>query len=328
MNGRVENELNIDKKTLAKINNMPWYISEWYLNLKASQKTAATCQDYVCKMEKFLKFIDDDIENVMLIDFNQNIVSKYFISCQTKIDKNGNLSATSDSYQQTIWHCLDSFFKYMYNSGYIDTNYMSLIAKPKNRDLVRINQNRKYLTKDDFRNIMHAIESDTKSRNWERNLLILNLLMTTGIRKTAISSINVEDINLESRTLTVVDKGNIQHFHKLTQKTCKLIRLWLSKRSEYNLNNNDALFIGTTGNRISSDVLDAIVKKYSQKALGYVLSPHKLRAGYCTIMYNETKDIEFVRRTVGHSKVDTTQRYIASNGKEKDKAASIMEDIF
>ncbi|MEE3416989.1 MAG: site-specific integrase, partial [Prevotella sp.] len=57
------------------------------------------------------------------------------------------------------------------------------------------------------------------------------------------------------------------------------------------------------------------------------LSPHKLRSGFCSIMYSKTHDIEFVRRAVGHSNVATTQRYIVTNKDEKKKSAEIMESI-
>ena len=62
-------------------------------------------------------------------------------------------------------------------------------------------------------------------------------------------------------------------------------------------------------------------------ALGRRLSPHKLRAGLCSILYDETHDIEFVRRAIGHSNVATTSRYIHTNEDEKQKASNIMEKL-
>ena len=73
--------------------------------------------------------------------------------------------------------------------------------------------------------------------------------------------------------------------------------------------------------------LTEIVQKYTGRALGKPLSPHKLRAGYCSILYNKTHDAEFVRRAVGHANVATTQRYIVTKGNERKKAAEIMASI-
>ena len=76
-------------------------------------------------------------------------------------------------------------------------------------------------------------------------------------------------------------------------------------------------------------LLKSILKKlkYTKKALGKAMSPNKLRAGFCSILYDETHDIEFVRKVVGHAKIETTQRYIATKGSEKKNAAAIMDKL-
>ena len=55
------------------------------------------------------------------------------------------------------------------------------------------------------------------------------------------------------------------------------------------------------------------------------VSPHKIRAGVASILYEETKDIEFVRRAIGHTNVATTQRYIRTENKEREKASKLLE---
>lgn len=90
----------------------------------------------------------------------------------------------------------------------------------------------------------------------------------------------------------------------------------------------DALFISNRRQRLGTKSLVAIVEKYSLEGLGYKISPHKLRAAFCTILYKQTKDIEFVRRAVGHSFIETTQRYVVDDDNAKDEAAFMMEKIF
>ena len=94
-----------------------------------------------------------------------------------------------------------------------------------------------------------------------------------------------------------------------------------------NANETSALFISNVGNRISEAELERMIKDRSKKALGKSFSPHKLRAGFVTIMYEHTHDIEKVRRMVGHSNATTTQRYIVTENQEKEEAASIMENL-
>ena len=70
-----------------------------------------------------------------------------------------------------------------------------------------------------------------------------------------------------------------------------------------------------------------MVSSITKKALGYEMSPHKLRSGFCSILYKETKDLELVRRIVGHASSITTQRYIVINDDDKEKALKCLERI-
>ncbi len=112
-----------------------------------------------------------------------------------------------------------------------------------------------------------------------------------------------------------------------TMKTA--LKDWLADREiKMAGKENSAIFISNQTTRICPATIDAIVKKYSKEALGFEISPHKLRAAFCTELYNRTRDIEFVRRAVGHSHVDTTRRYIVDDDSAKDKAAELMKKIY
>lgn len=327
MNGRLENEQRIHKKTEEKLKNMPGYVSTWYLNLKASRKTASTCYDYICKVHKFLAFIDNDVASVGTEDITEDIVTSYFTSIQTKETSNGFVY-TSDSYQCTVWSCLDSFLGYLAKHGQIEINYMEFIDKPKNKDLERINETRTLLTTDDFKSILDCVDKEKNQAKKNRNKAILILFMTTGMRKTALTTITVDDIDLENNALTIIDKGTKRHKYNLNHQTVEAINNWLSYRNEYMKEDKDRhLFLSTHGKAMGERTLADLVEKYTEEALGKKLSPHKLRSGYCSILYEKTGDIEFVRRAVGHSSSEITQRYIVTKGDERKKASEIMASI-
>ena len=327
MNGRIQNELIIEKQNDKRVSVMPDFVRRWYMNMKASKKTAATCRDYINKVGRFLKSINPDISKVELSDINDETVSTYFLSIQ-KTEKSGELAFTSDSYQLTVWCCLDNFLGYLYKMGMIDRNYIETISKPKNHDLDRINEKRVLLTEKDFKKILKAVDLERNDSLRKRDKAIILLFMNTGMRKTALSTITFEDLNLEESSLTVVDKGNKRHTYVLNDKLLNALTEWLSVRDEYGTPGSDNhLFISNRGKIISSRAVENIIEKYTEKALGHPLSPHKLRSGYCSILYKKTGDIEFVRRAVGHSSAVTTQRYIVTNGMEKKKAAEIMGNL-
>lgn len=327
MNGRLEYELRIENGIEAKLNRMPPYCKDWFLNLKASDKTAATCRTYIDRIYGFLEYINADVKLVKISDINRNNVTSYYTSIKTKKDEDGNLAATSDSYQQLVWSSLHLFFDYLVEIGEMETNLIALIKKPKNRDLPRINQHRILLTKDDFKKIIQATKHATSKKS-ARDTAILMIFMTTGMRRSALANININDIDFENHVLTVIDKGDIRHEYILNDSTEEAIKNWMSYRTGFkNADNSSALFMSNKGNRISTDAVYDAVEKYCYMALGKKISPHKLRSGFCSIMYDQTHDIEFVRRAVGHSNVSTTQRYIVTGGEERKKVAVLMDDL-
>lgn len=328
MNGRMENEVKTEAKILDMLTDMPEVVGEWFIYLKASDNTMNTCKKYITTIRNFL----DSIGGIKEISYQS--VAKYYVDIKTKTCKNGDVVKTSDSYQSVVWSCINNFLEFLVDRGHIKENYIAHVKKPKNHDLDRINKNRVLLTDNDFMKIIKAVNNGVgntyarkeQARMKNRDKLIIVLFMTTGMRKTALTEINVSDIDYDNRIISVTDKGDKVHHYSLTDDMVKYLNSWMCDRKKY-ASETDALFVSKYGNRITGNSVDNLVRKYSKEALGYAISPHKLRAGFCSILYEASGDIEFVRRAVGHSNVSTTQRYVVTNNKEKEKASQIMNSF-
>ena len=329
MDGRLQRELIIDAKTDNLLNQLPAYMSEWNYNMKASKKTASTRHNYIVHIAKYLKYINPDVKNVKPDEFTDESVDEYMIKVQTKTNKNGEIQYTSDSHQYFTWCCLRCFFDFMVAKGYMDHNYIYNIKRPKVDDLARINEHRVLLTADDFKKLLREVEKTWNPVRRARNKAMLMVLMNTGMRETAMVSLMPDNIDLTKHTLRVVDKGNKRHEYILTQDTVDALEKWYAVRDQMCRHDItvDNVFISHEGNPMSTNVLYDWLQRLSKKALGYKISPHKIRSGLCSILYNETNNIEFVRRAIGHSNVGTTQRYIVTKGKEREEAAEIIERI-
>ena len=327
MPARLENEFRINANVEELLKWLPDYVNEWHDNLSASKKTASTRRDFVRKIKNFLQFIDANPMNVTIDKITEQSVTKYYISIGTKTDSKGNIVETSGSYQNNVYSALNNFLGFLVKRKYIDANYILDIERPKNNDLERINKDRIRFVKRDFKLVLHkaAMESDPVYRY--RDYAILKIFMSTGMRATALRIINISDIDFEKKTLVTIDKGKGGKFqlYPLNNSTIEAINNWLEYRPFFEKYPSDALFLSYQGERISNKGISKIVDKHFFNALGKHVSPHKIRAGVASILYDETRDIEFVRRSIGHSNVETTQRYISTDNEERQQAAKILE---
>lgn len=331
MNGRLEHDIKVEGIIAKKLTTLPDYVEEWDLNMKASQKTTATRINYLREISKFFAYIKPNLKEVELTDLNTIITQKYFVSLQTK-EKNGKIIETSDSYKCMVWACLNSFFSYMVKRNYMTENPILIVDKPRNHDLPRINENRKLLTEKDFNKILKAVDEDMYCDYdyKERNKAILLTFMVTGMRKTALTEINIEDVDMEKYEIKIIDKRKKLHVYPMNDSLYAALEAWIKHREILLRRNNatcDALFISKEMKRLMTYGINDIVTRYSKKGLGYEISPHKLRAGLASILYNKTHDLEFVRRTIGHSDISTTTRYVVTKGKEREEAGAIMDKL-
>ncbi len=324
MKGRLEHDLQNEQKIRVILSRMPDFIAEWDQNLKACGKTAVTRINYLYKVGLYLKYISEDTLNIGFSDLTFISAQGFFVSMQ-HIRKKGELVESSDSYKCLVYNALRSMFLYFVKRGYMAVNPMDMIDCPENHDRERIRERRRLLTANDFKKILRAVEDDNSVlRN--RNMAIMLIFMTTGMRKTALTEINVEDIDLRNGTLSVMDKRKKTHVYYLGKSAVDAVRGWKEERVGFLCGgSSDALFIHPGGERVGVYTINYIVAKYTKRALGRALSAHKLRGGYINILYSKKPDLRFVCSAVGHSSVTTTALYLDAKGNERRKARDLME---
>ena len=321
MSGRNEHEIRTNNNIDCLLKNKPDSLRRYYLKIRTT-KEPLTCLEYIRKINMFLNYTNKDISKITIKDIDDYMNMIYYIKHKEK--------RSSSSYRQSVYSALNSFFEYLYSRGEIEKNPMIEIDRPKSTDHVV----RKALDLDDFNHILDTIKQGTgsnlakiKQKKWvERDLLIMYLFMNTGMRKTALSEINIEDIDFESKILTVVDKRNKKLEYNITKELENLINNWLIKREKILEGKHlDALFISDKMNRISERAIYNLVQKYSEGALGYSISPHKLRASFVTIFYQASGyDIKATSEAVGHSNIATTSLYVVNKNNSRKNAANYM----
>lgn len=325
MQGRIEIEDKIELGIQDKLDKYPEFIGEWYYTLRARGNTVKSCRNYINKLEHFLTTMGYDFLDFEVDEITQNDLTKYFTIIQYKDDGKGNKIKTSGSYINSVWFALNNFFEYQLELGHIEKNYMKTVKPAKNKKNIVAQKGTTMLTANDFKKMLCNIPGTTSTIK-KRNKAILLIYMNTGMRRDALCQINIADYDRNKKELTIVDKGEKTHVFPLNEEVVNAINDWIDARGSLN-KGSDALFVTYQGCRMTGNSIFNMVEKCSKQALGYSISPHKLRSGLCSILYQETKDIEFVRRTIGHSNVATTQKYIHTEGNERQVASDIMSKL-
>lgn len=332
MNGRLENKIKNENWIKDNLKELPICVSQYYYS-RSSSKESKGSVEYIKKIRGFLKFVNNDAKSIDITQITEEDVSKYLHSIEQTVDNNGNVRETTFAYRKQIHSILNSFFEYLRKRKIIAGNPMDCIERPTSKDVVK----RKHLDSFDIHFLLECIDGGAgteiqknRQENWKlRDKAIIVLLAMTGMRETALIEINMEDLDFYNGTIRVIDKRHKTHIYKMNESIRNALTDWIRDR-EAKLSGKpvDALFISNRRQRLGVKSLVAIVEKYSFEALGYSISPHKLRAAFCTILYEKTGDIEFVRRAVGHNCIETTQRYVVDDDTAKDEAITIMSQIF
>lgn len=146
-----------------------------------------------------------------------------------------------------------------------------------------------------------------------RNRAIFEVLFSTGLRISELTSLNRVDINNSGRLL-VTGKGNKQRFAYLTPRAQHYLDQYLNIRSDpYN-----ALFIPSKGKsfndsnkRITPRYIENKLKKYKEiLKINIPTTPHSFRHGFATYMAQEGASPVAIQRLLGHESLNTTTRYV------------------
>ena len=322
MTGRLENKLKTEEKILRKLEHCDSNLQEYYYYMDAQGKSHKTKNNYICYILAFLKTINKEINNITSLDVN-----KYITSLAT--------SEKPQSYLVTMWYALKGYFEFLYNNNIISNNIMNACPRPKRKPSYEVE--RTFLEPHEIKQLIENVKNGvgnnlSKARQFtyiERDLAIIMMFIHTGIRLTALTEINVEDVDFENETIKVTDKRNKTSNFYMNDTLRAYMSDWLIRRKEL-LGDSEinALFISNRNSRITANTVSELVKKYTTGIKEKPLTPHKLRASFATNLYNATGDIQLVQQAMNHSNVSTTQLYVQSSDRNKQKAADVMENLF
>jgi integrase/recombinase XerC len=196
---------------------------------------------------------------------------------------------------------LRQFLQFLLRAGKIKVNPAQGIKAPKVG---------KHLPKNiDAEQIAQLLDCDSDSPQDLRDLAMMELMYSSGLRLSELQGLNLGDIDLSIGEVRVLGKGNKERIVPVGSKAIKALTRWFEVRNQYNPQ-DDAVFLNRRGGRISHRSIQLIMQKWGEKqGLASHLHPHKLRHSFATHMLEGSHDLRAVQELLGHSNLATTQIY-------------------
>lgn len=266
--------------------------NEEYLGMFLAAKRIEGCSERTLKYYEItiLRLIDKITQPLRKITTDK--IRKYLVDYQAI---NNCSKVTIDNIRRNI----SSFFSWLEEEDYILKSPMRRIHKIKTKTVV------KEVISDE------SIEKMRDCCNVKRDIAIIDLLYSTGIRVGELVNLNIQDLNLEQRECIVFGKGDKERRVYFDAKAKIHLQEYISSRSD----SNPALFVtlDSPHNRLKISGVEIRLRELGRTVGISKVHPHKFRRTMATRAIDKGMPIEQVQKILGHSQIDTTMQYAMVN---------------
>ncbi len=205
-----------------------------------------------------------------------------------------------------------SFYKYLHRNEIVDANPARAVASPK-----RDRHLPEYLDLAQMRTLFGIAETRSQEGRFTdvRNLAMLELFYSAGLRLSELRGINRDAIDLVANQVKVRGKGRKERIVPIGDRATLALRNYEARRDDLlraigPKGDRTAFFLSDRGHRISARALQmAITKLLDLVGENASLSTHSLRHTFATHMLDAGADLRAVQELLGHVSVQTTQIY-------------------
>ncbi len=263
-----------------------------YLKMFLDAKKVEGCSDrtlqyYRVTIERMIKYTSVPVRKITTEDM------RYYLSEYQKLNNCGKV--TVDNVRRNI----SSFFSWLEEENHILKSPMKRIHK------IKTNQQVKDIITDE------EIEKLRDGCSCNRDLAMVDLLYSTGIRVGELVNLNIADIDFEAREGVVFGKGGKERKVYFDAKAKLHLQAYLEERND----DNPALFVtlDSPHDRLKISGVEIRMRELGRSINLMRIHPHKFRRTMATRAIDKGMPIEQVQRILGHSQIDTTMQYAMVN---------------
>lgn len=261
------------------------------------RRSEHTIKAYFNDLEQFVFFLEKRFPNETITTVNHKHIRKWIIELV-----NNKISYRSVNRKISS---LKTFYKYLLRENKINETIFSKISN------LKIEQKLPHFL--EAEKINNLVDAEIFQEKYEgiRDTLIIEILYSTGIRRSELTNLKDTDIDCNNLTIKVKGKRGKTRIIPISKKLKEKIENYIKNRNKFFfLEQSYYLFLTKRGEQI----YDKLVYRVAQKYLAYVTtsskkSPHILRHSFATHMLNEGAELNTIKELLGHSNLSATQIY-------------------
>lgn len=277
-----------------------------YLQLEKNY-SMHTVNAYVNDLLFFKEFLKTNFEQETLEDVNYSLIRSWIVFMVDNEMSNSSVNRKIAS--------LKSFYKFLLKIKQISSSPLLKHKSLKTPKILQIPFSEKELD-----NVLHEIKYPD-GFDGVRDKLIIDLFYTTGIRRSELIGLKLQNVNTSNATIKVLGKRNKERILPILPIISKQINLYLSERSRLEqVKDSEYFFLMLKGVKLNDSFVYRLINYYFSNVSEKVKkSPHILRHTFATHMLNNGADLNSVKELLGHSSLASTQIYTHSSLSELKK---------
>ena len=274
-----------------------------------------TIKAYETDLQQFDIYANIQVERIAISEISKDIVKSY-------------LQEISHFKPKTIKRKIASLKAMLNYLEYEDEHYINPFRKIKIRlkepqilpSVMTLQEVKKILScmyKELYENKNH---DQYTYRAQVRNIAIIEVLFSTGLRVSEVCNLRNSDINLKSGVLKVFGKGSKERIIQICQlESLTIIKKYYQLHKDQ-IEKDHSFFINRLGLPLSTQSVRLMVKNYAKKAgITKRITPHTFRHTFATLLLEEDVDIKYIQNMLGHSSIVITQIYTHVNISKQKK---------